>query len=415
MATPNQQLKKILDELKGYEYPAVKDEEEVLFGDLMPLDNELFKVEGGKLKFRDGTVLKDNYCGKLSDTECKNIELCLQKIKNDIKTSGSLANFNNLNCFKTQPSMATTSENIYNDIIKDLHPEVVLSVLNALEFHVRKTVQGLKRVESIEEHEIRVPRNDRKYISPAPAAPVAQDVQITKEYIKALIHYVNKNPVILNPGYAKAQQESFKSHYGIPQASPRRVDVSVTALRDRIKDYTRSLRMDLSLNGSPLVVFRGVGLHQFGGSHLGADSVSRPALNLKYQQKYSVSKVFKEIYQLNLRRLKDHNKDLSKATQEAIEAQFEKLEEYENKVVQAINILEKFSQVTSANKDYSHDLVTGNKMKETVEKFNHLLDRKERRELSILSIIEALVKAVDTEKTKESSTLGVVPASTPVV
>jgi hypothetical protein len=384
----NQEFQKLLN--NGSASVPTTDTE--LFNDMVFLDNELFKMVNHNLVFRqDDIPVKNNYCGRLEKTsdDCKKIYYIYYNLENNYKLDTSNYNYN----------LGNDVDEIYRNYVQKLHPDIVLKILNKLDFKQRTTFEGFKKLETVDEHIKRKRNTNLKF----------EDNDKTKNFIKALVQYMDRNSFILNSKLTPVKHDyHFKSNYGLPRPSPRRSDYAISALRNRISDYNRSLRIEYVY--PMMMVFRGGSLSQFGGSQLGGD-VSRPALNKEYQQKYAVSKVFREIYNLNLQRLKEHNKDLSQNTKNSIEEQFKKLQEHEEKVVYAINILEKYSQITAKNKDFSNENVSSDKMKETVQKYNHLLDRKERRELSILSILEAIVKAIETEGTSNDTQFEDLPTS----
>jgi hypothetical protein len=360
-----------------------------LFADI-PGENDLFEVRNdGKLYWKNNGVetSKTPLCVNRNNAKCQQLANCLTSTTN--------------NLVECEKAFTTSSLDPFTrEEIRQMAPKEVKAVLRKFDFKwYNDPSTGLKMVESINNW-------DRMRVRPTFPANLRQA-------LNWMVEYMNGNPIILNSGYTgpSGSQASYvdgkdDTHYRRAYPHARRTpSVVFDALRNRIGDYGRSMRITLRYDGGLAVpLFRGGALtsynkSQFGiqsGGQVGGAAISRPALNLAYQQRYSVSKLFKDIYLTNLRKLKEYNKDLSQNTKTKVEDEFKKLETSERKIVQAMNIVEKFAQINEARNDRTpNQSVDEGTLKTTIDKYNHLLDKMERRQFNLLSIIEALTKAVE--------------------
>lgn len=392
MDIPNPGDKRLKDQIayltKGPQDDKTENESEKFFDDLHPLENEVFLMKDNKLYFRDNNKEipygDDKYCRDHRIT-CNDIETLLKQIEDfNSKTSKDTLK-DKLKNFK----FTGTRDEDYKFQFAPM--ESVRKVLNKLQWKYYTDMYGIKRIQSYESY---IEEHNNVQLDP-----------LFEKFLKQLVRFVNHNPIVLGKPISK-QECTYPENLGLKPYKPRCTEAAVDALRERIKDYRRSMAIRLVQGSAPInrpqLIFRGMDLSTPSFVTMRGGDSSRPALNLKYQQKYGVSKVFKDIYELNLKRLGSYNKSLSKNSKDAIEKQFKTLQEHENKIVQGINMLEQYAQIIAAKGDRSGETITLDKLEDIVRKYNHLLDRKERHELSLLSVIQALVKSVESE-TKESN------------
>lgn len=219
-------------------------------------------------------------------------------------------------------------------------------------------------------------------------------------YICLVIDFVNANPAILNKDYVGPSEQTNgmptgvsdkKDKYGLVSyyVFPGRGDFR--GLAEKVKAKTARLR----LTGSPLTLaVGGYPLVQAGGS------LSTPLTTTRYQMQNCGAKVLSDIYIVNLRKLRSQGKDLSQHTRETIEKEIRGHIKSEYRLVEILNFLERYVRIQNVMRSVgglsggAETVTMTDVVKEVEAKYHALLERKERRELNLLSILETLINAV---------------------
>lgn len=345
-----------------------------------------------------------------SDTDCFNrIINCTLSLNN---TDGSAVALVDGQCMT-----ALEEDNVWKvtkDKIRALNTPMIVDLLKKIGMKAyTQSVTGKNILESYEDWKKKVDdnkltKNDGSvYVIPAGAQhdrakALAAKGQF-KDFITALIGYVNSNSLILNPK-SKDDKKTKTDKFGI---SPAYGNNKLEPFRNLINLARNSIFSIHSAIGSRFVNLNGInvtpayqligftGGDQEGGGFLSGIMSTRKVEVPKF------AKQLRSIYDHYVNRLATLNKKLSPATEQSVEAVFTNLEDVEKKLSQWIDYLYKYTEVMRIENNYDKDNFVGAvELKDAFEKYERLLSKFSRRSVNMIDILSTIANATDTESSK---------------
>lgn len=282
--------------------------------------------------------------------------------------------------------------------VAQMNPQVAFKILSNLKFqgeHKHDMVSGRKllKVQSFDSWLNNIQKDGSVHDTFKQAI---KNNKAVRDYLTMVIDFVNANPSILNKDYAGVSDQANgmrtgynlenRNKYGHVYFQTNYNLKSLSDVADRVKVNRAKLALVpvsgqlLTVGGYPLQQLGGGG-DVFGKDHLKGDSGAATLNN---------------IYLTNLGKLQNAGKDLSTHTKEVIQKEISNLLKTEAKVVKILNYLNRYTTAMRIAKDLAPEkhLTMDSIVRDLETKYNNILDRKERRELNLVSILEALVNAV---------------------
>lgn len=310
-----------------------------------------------------------------------------------INASGDLSS-----CTNELLNNVSALSNVSAEDVAQMNPQVAFKILSNLKFqgeHKHDMVSGRKllKVQSFESWLNNIQKDNAV---DAGFKKVVSEYKAVRDYLTMVIDFVNANPSILNKDYAGVSDQANgmrtgynlenRNKYGHVYFQTNYNLKSLSDVADRVKVNRAKLALVpvsgqlLTVGGYPLQQLGGGG-DVFGKDHLKGDSGAATLNN---------------IYLTNLGKLQNAGKDLSTHTKEVIQKEINNLLKTEAKVVKILNYLNRYTTAMRIAKDLAPEkhLTMDSIVRDLETKYNNILDRKERRELNLVSILEALVNAV---------------------
>lgn len=310
-----------------------------------------------------------------------------------INASGDLSS-----CTNELLNNVSALSNVSAEDVAQMNPQVAFKILSNLKFqgeHKHDMVSGRKllKVQSFESWLNNIQKDNAV---DAGFKKVVSEYKAVRDYLTMVIDFVNANPSILNKDYAGVSDQANgmrtgynlenRNKYGHVYFQTNYNLKSLSDVADRVKVNRAKLALVpvsgqlLTVGGYPLQQLGGGG-DVFGKDHLKGDSGAATLNN---------------IYLTNLGKLQNAGKDLSTHTKEVIQKEISNLLKTEAKVVKILNYLNRYTTAMRIAKDLAPEkhLTMDSIVRDLETKYNNILDRKERRELNLVSILEALVNAV---------------------
>ena len=345
-----------------------------------------------------------------SDTDCFNrIMKCTLSLNN---TDGSAVALVDSQCMT-----ALEQNNVWKvtkDKIRALNTPMIVDLLKKIGMKAyTQSVTGKNIIESYEDWKKKVDdnkltKNDGSvYVIPNTsnehdrAKALAAKGEF-KDFITALIGYVNSNPLILNPK-SKDDKKTKTDKFGISTAYGNN---KLEPFRNLINLARNSIFSIHSAIGSRFVNLNGINVtpaYQLFG-FTGGDQEGGFLSGVMSTRKVEVPKFAKQlrsIYDHYVNRLATLNKKLSPATEQSVEAVFSNLEDVEKKLSQWIDYLYKYTEVMRIENNYDKDNFVGAvELKDAFEKYERLLSKFSRRSVNMIDILSTIANATDTESSK---------------
>lgn len=314
-------------------------------------------------------------------------------------------------------------QNLTAEHVRGTHPEMALRILYNLRFEAKEVYdsvakRNLLKVEDYDGWAKRLmsgdlrDRDGRKL----PTGPGGSDHgsataihgnPALKSYLQKLTEHINANPAILNQDYSGATASAVSSlytsthEYGLKPkinfAIPKRVDLSDVVARLRFANNRIRLGFNNRMGPFGLLLT---------SSQVGGRLLKNTLLD-QFKSHCSSAKTLRQIYDAHVETLKRQRKDLASSTSQKINALFAQLERSETKLMNVINYIEKYSALVGDKGDVSQKTVGFDALKDAVDKANYLIDKKERRELNIVSILDSILTHI--RKDDPSKVVGTVP------
>jgi hypothetical protein len=282
--------------------------------------------------------------------------------------------------------------------VDDMDPELALSTLRAFQF------------KAIIQHDQRVNRPLKKVIGYSDwirtlgflveeGGLTSDDlVKIQKNhklgiYLELLTIKVNASPTLLNPDY---KGESAEQMEGVPtlllntrfgKFGMKQLPGNITSSLPRLRD---SLRFTMVRGITPIMI---------GGAPF-------EQLETKIKTgKYAYNPLRLEYSSLQMS-LRNANKSISKNDSDAIEKLFKQLQSSEEKLNKMILYIEKYYNLITTQQQSDHNtILSGDHIKDFVDKREHLLKRVGKRQSNILSILESIAESLTGVRPRSESTL----------
>lgn len=323
-----------------------------------------------------------------------NREECMKLLqKCFINASGDLSS-----CTNELLNNVSALSNVSAEDVAKMNPQVAFKILSNLKFqgeHKHDMFSGRKllKVQSFDSWLNNIQKDNS---IDAGFKKVVSEYKAVRDYLTMVIDFVNANPSILNKDYAGVSDQANGMRTGYNLENRNRYGhvffqtnynlKSLSDVADRVKVNRAKLALVpvsgqiLTVGGYPLQQLGGGG-DVFGKDHLKGDSGAATLNN---------------IYLTNLGKLQNAGKDLSTHTKDVIQKEINNLLKTEAKVVKILNYLNRYTTAMRIAKDLAPEkhLTMDSIVRDLETKYNSILDRKERRELNLVSILEALVSAV---------------------
>ena len=303
-----------------------------------------------------------------SDTDCFNrIMKCTLSLNN---TDGSAVALVDGQCMT-----ALEEDNVWKvtkDKIRALNTPMIVDLLKKIGMKAyTQSVTGKNIIESYEDWKKKVDdnkltKNDGSvYVIAAGAQhdrakALAAKGQF-KDFITALIGYVNSNSLILNPK-SKDDKKTKTDKFGISTAYGNN---KLEPFRNLINLARNSIFSIHSAIGSRFVNLNGINVtpaYQLigftGGDQEGGGFLSG-VMSTRKVEVPKFAKQLRSIYDHYVNRLATLNKKLSPATEQSVEAVFTNLEDVEKKLSQWIDYLYKYTEVMRIENNYDKDNFVG--------------------------------------------------------
>ena len=294
---------------------------------------------------------------------------------------------------------------IGKDDIKALNPVMIFQLIRNLGFKgVQDKTTGLVTVEDYASWEEKV--NDNKLTLDdgsaddlagelAVAKALAADVNF-KNYIVALIGYINSNPAILNGTKAAPKKAD---DFGVVAALGNEKLESLNSLKEKARESLITVHGSI---GAHLTGLRGI-MHKNAYTLLGIPGMWGGFLSTSVStRKVEIPKFtdkLREVYEHYVNRLKTMNKELSPATKSAVETVLKSLQEKEDKLSLWVEYLYKYSEVMRLENNTDKDNLVGEtQLKDAYEKYENSLAKYHKRSINMIDILAKLYSAEDSKK-----------------
>ena len=364
-------------------------------GTTIPLDKA---VKGTSVCAQSGQTGPAN----ISQTECQtNIMKCTLSLGDN--TNGAATALKSNPCRKALSTADVWK--ISKDDIKSLNPVMVFELIRNLGFKgVQDKTTGLVTVEDYASWEEKV--NDNKLTLDdgsaddlagelAVAKALAADVNF-KNYIVALIGYINSNPAILNGTKAAPKKAD---DFGVVAALGNEKLESLNSLKEKARESLITVHGSI---GAHLTGLRGI-MHKNAYTLLGIPGMWGGFLSTSVStRKVEIPKFtdkLREVYEHYVNRLKTMNKELSPATKSAVETVLKSLQEKEDKLSLWVEYLYKYSEVMRLENNTDKDNLVGEaQLKDAYEKYENSLAKYHKRSINMIDILAKLYSAEDSKK-----------------
>lgn len=305
--------------------------------------------------------------------------------------------------------------------ISEMHPLVALQTLKQFGFKThlvpdQQSGMALKKVECVK-HWL-ANHAEKKFTDNAQKEVVTQNKDLLA-YLDMIAHYVNANPAILNKNFKGESDEmvgnvqiaDFAKALNIdPRKEPVQVDSGLYDL-NRLRAYNMSGNMytstvmqarpaqmlSITAPGVPLTQYRSaMPSFQMGGNY-GVSAL----VNKRYNQAaVAGSNMLNGLFAQLIASMKLHNKTLDDADRQKIENKIQNLKKLENDIQRDIKYIEEYIGLLNALRDYNSEAVSMANLKSMVEHKDGLSFKKNKEELNLTQILEALQKCISSDKTK---------------
>ena len=294
---------------------------------------------------------------------------------------------------------------IGKDDIKALNPVMIFQLIKNLGFKgVQDKTTGLVTVEDYASWEEKV--NDNKLTLDdgsaddlagelAAAKALAADVNF-KNYIIALIGYINSNPAILNGTKAVPKKAD---DFGVVAALGNEKLESLNSLKEKARESLITVHGSI---GAHLTGLKGI-MHKNAFALLGIPGMWGGFLSTSVStRKVDIPKFtdkLREVYEHYVNRLATMNKELSPATKSAVETVLKSLQEKEDKLSLWVEYLYKYSEVMRLENNTDKDNLVGEaQLKDAYEKYENSLAKYHKRSVNMIDILAKLYSAEDSKK-----------------
>ena len=294
---------------------------------------------------------------------------------------------------------------ITKDDIKALNPVMIFQLIRNLGFKgVQDKTTGLVTVEDYVSWEEKV--NDNKLSLDdgsaddlagelAAAKALAADVNF-KNYIIALIGYINSNPAILNGTKAAPKKVD---DFGVIAALGNEKLESLNSLKEKARESLITVHGSI---GAHLTGLKGI-MHKNAFALLGIPGMWGGFLSTSVStRKVDIPKFtdkLREVYEHYVNRLATMNKELSPATKSAVETVLKSLQEKEDKLSLWVEYLYKYSEVMRLENNTDKDNLVGEtQLKDAYEKYENSLAKYHKRSVNMIDILAKLYSAEDSKK-----------------
>ena len=310
--------------------------------------------------------------------------------------------------------------NIDKESIKNIHPYIAYKILQKLQFY------GIKQFDKTANRTlVKVIDANTWKQEVAPKISFVKPIsQGLIDYLQLLVDYCNSNPAIFNNDYSGETQEAFnypeiQDPYGLktPLVDITRSinDTSFVPITSNISRLNQRLkfivRQPILSRVNPMQFMAGPQLSpqmapiQFMASSqmsnmMGGGNVIPQYYTAMYA-KHSGALALRSVYIRNLERLQRYNKDLSVESKAKIVSLLEELYETEVKVLKYINLIEKYNSLSDLFPNSQEKMFNPKLLDKITQKYETMLQKKERRENTIMDVLETLVKSVK-EQTPET-------------
>jgi len=301
--------------------------------------------------------------------------------------------------------------NIDKESIKNIHPYIAYKILQKLQFY------GIKKFDKTANRDlIKVIDANTWGQEVAPKisfVKTVSDKQKLIEYLQLLVDYCNSNPAIFNNDYSGETQEAFnypeiQDPYGLktPLVDITRSinDTSFVPITSNISRLNQRLkfivRQPILSRVAPMQFMAGPQLSPPMSVMIGGGNVIPQYYTAMYA-KHSGALALRSVYIRNLERLQRYNKDLSVESKAKIVSLLEELYETEVKVLKYINLIEKYNSLSDLFPNSQEKMFNPKLLDKITQKYETMLQKKERRENTIMDVLETLVKSVK-EQTPET-------------
>lgn len=358
---------------KKDDVPALKEDEEVYD---VTLDTKwqvedgvpVKMVNGKKIKYdlyneESEKLLKKNCSASLVPKEqCRNfIYECLYN-EEDLDQNQEITK-----CVKSLMNMRKESlEDSLKNEVDNMHPIIVIKILEKFGFKLVRKLNGDKKVQSWEDwvQDLNNKIDDKDVVKKA------RESDALRMYFKFLINYVNENPKLINKEARdmkekekEGEKQTHASRLGIESYKPIKERQELGMLNQFMKNNMARLPEMKYQNGKITGPFS----QMTGGRMLLIPGAVRP-VNKDTKDKYG-SQLVKKLYQQKLNELKSRNKQLDKSTQQKIMKNIEQYQDAENKIIKLLSLIREYNKAVDQYGKYGNKSVSEEKMKDLVDSY----------------------------------------------
>jgi hypothetical protein len=309
-------------------------------------------------------------------------------------------------------------DKVVKEEINNMQPIIALRTLQKFGFRVTDAYDSemrmqVKKVETVQhwlENYMKSKFGDNE------TSKTIVDNQSLLRYLTLIVQFVNANPAILNKGVGSVSDESVGNvqtpSYADKLKIRRRIDPALSTKPNGAYDmsvlrgynatnlYGATLKkplLGLTPNGvlrsydaqyhqfSFNPVFSGVAMQQGGGA---SDTF------LKRVKSGSVvaSGYIQSLFEVALRQMKQHNKQLDDSNQKDITAKIAKLGELETDLIKQLKYIETYNECIDGMSDYNSKSLDMKELEKLVSNCNSLYQKHGTQEQSLMKILHALQK-----------------------